>query len=234
MEVEDQKVAAALRAKEAGLWVFGDPAVEVRWRAMIQDGYRFLSATPPNRTAAEQIVARVEQAIAAEVCTQGQNRVWQMGAMALLALLTLLLLFAAREVDWKATLMGLPIWVLFLGGAGGAASGLVALRTPIAITSHRRIVVPAAVSRVVLGALTGAMAYLLAASGFIAITAPKNEKLLYIFIALAGGYSERLLGQLAGRAEALVGGTPAVHGPEDLPKAGSGENSTAQPAPGGG
>jgi hypothetical protein len=226
-----QGAAAALRTKEAGLWVFGDPVVEARWRALVQDGYRFLSADPPNLTAAQQIIARVERAIASEVYTQANNRIWQMRSIAVLAALTLLLLFAAWAVPWASNIMGLPIWILLLGGAGGAASGLVALRTPISIASNRRILVPAAFSRAVLGALTGGLAYSLVASGAVAMAAPKKANLFYVFIALAGGYSERLLGQLAERAEALVGGRPAIEGPQDLPKAGADVKTAGAPAP---
>ena len=48
-----------------------------------------------------------------------------------------------------------------------------------------------------------ALAYALVAGGVLAITVPNhNEKLFYLFVTLAGGYSERLLGQFAERAEA--------------------------------
>src|SRR4051812_33114688 len=52
MSEEAQSAAAALRNKEASLWVFGHPEVEASWREVIRSGYRCLEAQPPNLVAA--------------------------------------------------------------------------------------------------------------------------------------------------------------------------------------
>jgi hypothetical protein len=209
-----QTLAAELRNREASLWIFELPEVQERWRSLIESGYRCLAADPPNVAAATEILERVETAISSRVETSRRNRQWQMIGAATLAILLVVMLTLSGFPWSRKAIVGIPMWAFFLGAAGGAASGLVNLRNPISILGHRQFTLVAALSRAFLGAVTGALAYALFSSGIVAITTASDTgattqlktRLFLAFVVLAGGYSERLLGSLAARAETLVAG----------------------------
>lgn len=209
MSEETQMVVAALYGKEASLWVFDHPEVIDRWKTVIQTGYQCLAVHPPNVVAAREIAARVEEAITRRVANRRRDNLWQrwgLGAMATVLVGTLALAWAVPK---SLTIMQLPLWVAFLGATGGATSGLVAMRTPISILQSGKLAVFSAATRPFLGAITGAMVYLLFASGAISISVGTDPKVFHVFVALAGGYCERLLGQVAGQAVSLLGASTA-------------------------
>ena len=209
MSEEAQSTAAALRNKEAGLWVFGHPDIEASWREVVRSGYRCLEAQPPNLVAAREIAARVEAAIDSRVRDRRRDNLWQRWGMGILAVLLVTALALAWAIPASVVVVRLPVWVFLLGAAGGAASGLVSLRNPVDILRHGKLAVFSAATRFFLGAVTGAMLYLLFASGAIAITVGTDATLFHAFVALAGGYCERVLGQVAGQAVTLIGASAA-------------------------
>jgi hypothetical protein len=211
LEEEAQSVAAALRNREASRWVFGEPAVEARWLDLIGTGYECVRSQPPNLVAAREILNRAEAALDARVKNMHRDNLWQRWGMAALAALLIGSLALAWLVPQGAVVVGIPVWVFLFGAAGGSASGLAALRGPIACTRHGKLAVVTAGSRTFLGALTGAMVYLLFASGAISITVGTDPHLFHALAALAGGFSERLLGRAVGQAISFLGDVAGEH-----------------------
>src|SRR5262249_55807553 len=155
-----------------------------RWRAMIQAGYQCLQAEPPNTVTAREIVDRVETAVKSRVDNMRRDSLWQRWGTIILAAFLVLSLALAGVVPGKMAIVSIPAWALFLGAAGGSASGLVALRSRIDSTRPGKLTVFAAGTRPFLGAVIGSLVYLLFASGAIAITVGTNPRLFYTLVAL--------------------------------------------------
>jgi len=209
MEEPVQELAAQLLGKEASLWVFENQQIQAEWRGVVRAGYAALNASPPNLAAAQRIVERLESAIGARVTGAREDRRWQRVGMATLAATVLALLAAGWAIPKSLTIVGIPLWVPVLGALGGAASGLVALRQPIDIHANRQSVVFAAVSRPIVGILTGSVAFALVASGIVSVTVAGDPLLFRALAVLVGGYSERLLGQAVTQVEQLLSRRPS-------------------------
>lgn len=209
MPEDVQRAAALLLSKGTSLWVFGNPEVEARWRMTVETGYECLLAEPPNVVAAQEIAERVQAAIEARVANMRRDGVWQRWSLASLGLVLLGVLAVAGVIPRGASVVSIPAWVFLFGAAGGAASGLVALRSRLDCAQGGKLAVFSAALRPILGSLTGVLAYLLFASGAVSITVGTQPQLFYALASLAGGFSERLLGHALGQTVGFLGSAGA-------------------------